>query len=332
MKFFLNLLNEYQEGFTPNPDVDCNRFIKFGHFHRYCLEQIGCNAVATGHYARSTFGDFLEHHDINRRVKLLMAMDRIKDQTLFLSQIPQEALRNTMFPIGSLTKDVVKKIACTIGLEKIANKRESMGICFVGKRKDGFSSFLEEYIQPSPGPFVDIETYKVVGEHTGIHNYTLGQRTKIKGQENRRFVVDKDVNSNTVYVCEWTDHPSLYSENFFTGDAHWIDEAPDELTNRSKDQTLACQYRSQNQNPLSSVHISYGLNSTGNWEYINRRSLIVSLAVPERALTPGQYAVFYRGEECLGSARMVKIGPSLYTMNKDNCREKIKQRRNKVID
>ena len=101
---FLNLLNEYQEGLTPNPDVDCNRFIKFGHFHRYCLEQIGCNAVATGHYARSTFGDFLEHHDINRRVKLLMAMDRIKDQTLFLSQIPQEALRNTMFPIGSLTK------------------------------------------------------------------------------------------------------------------------------------------------------------------------------------------------------------------------------------
>ena len=101
---FLNLLQEYQEGFTPNPDVDCNRFIKFGHFHRYCLEQIGCNAVATGHYARSTFGDFLEHHDINRRVKLLMAMDRIKDQTLFLSQIPQEALRNTMFPIGSLTK------------------------------------------------------------------------------------------------------------------------------------------------------------------------------------------------------------------------------------
>ena len=97
-------MNEYQEGFTPNPDVDCNRFIKFGHFHRYCLEQIGCNAVATGHYARSTFGDFLEHHDINRRVKLLMAMDRIKDQTLFLSQIPQEALRNTMFPIGSLTK------------------------------------------------------------------------------------------------------------------------------------------------------------------------------------------------------------------------------------
>ena len=132
--------------------------------------------------------------------------------------------------------DVVKKIASTIGLEKIANKRESMGICFVGKRKDGFSSFLEEYIQPCPGPFVDIETYKVVGEHTGIHNYTLGQRTKIKGQENRRFVVDKDVNSNTVYVCEWTDHPSLYSENFFTGDAHWIDEAPDELTNRSKDQ------------------------------------------------------------------------------------------------
>ena len=105
------------------------------------------------------------------RAKLLIAMDRIKDQTLFLSQIPQEALRNTMFPIGNITKDVVKEISSIIGLEKIAQKRESMGICFIGKRKSGFANFLQEYIQPSPGPFIDIETYKEVGTHQGGTTY-----------------------------------------------------------------------------------------------------------------------------------------------------------------
>ena len=113
---------------------------------------LGCDAIATGHYARSSFGDFLEDQDISKNVKLLKAMDSVKDQTFFLSQIPQNALRSTMFPIGSLTKDVVKKIAkSTKGLEKFEKKKESMGICFIGKRKSGFQDFLKEYTESVTG-------------------------------------------------------------------------------------------------------------------------------------------------------------------------------------
>ena len=187
---------------------------------------------------RSSFGDFLEYHDVNRRAKLLMAMDRIKDQTFFLSQIPQEALRNTMFPIGSFTKDVIKEMAKTIGLDKISQKKESMGICFVGKRNNGFAKFLQEYIKPTPGSFVDIETYKVIGQHPGIQYYTIGQGAKIANQKDKFYVTEKDVNTNTVYVCSGFTHPALFSENFFTDNPYWIDHAPDELSNRSKDQVI----------------------------------------------------------------------------------------------
>lgn len=270
---FTTLLSEIQEGWTPNPDVECNKHIKFGHFYKYCMENIGCNAVATGHYARSSFGDFLEYYDNNRRAKLLIAMDRIKDQTLFLSQIPQEALRNTMFPIGNITKDVVKEISSIIGLEKIAQKRESMGICFIGKRKSGFANFLQEYIQPSPGPFIDIETYKEVGTHQGVQFYTNGQGAKIPSVRKPKrawYVVEKDVSNNRLYVCQGYDHPSLFSDSFHTDNPYWIDRAPEALLNRSKDQTLSCKYRSQNTKPLSSATISYGMRSTNNWEFIDR--------------------------------------------------------------
>jgi len=322
---FAKLVDEYQQGWTPNPDVDCNRSIKFGHFFQHCREQIGCDAIATGHYARTSFGDYLEDQDMRYNVKLLKAMDQVKDQTFFLSQIPQNALRNTMFPIGSLTKEVVKKIAkSTKGLEKFAQKKESMGICFIGKRRSGFQEFLKEYTETKSGLIVDIEDYKTIGGHQGVQFWTIGQGAKVGGTLIKNYVCDKDKATNTLYVCKGVNHPALFSENFHTDDPYWIDQAPEELSNRSKDQTLHCQYRSQNTSPVSDVCISYGLSSTGNWEFVNRNSLIVSLVEPERAITAGQYAVFYKGEECLGSARINKVGPSLYTMNKDNCREKLK--------
>ena len=247
---FNKLVEEYQAGLTPNPDVDCNRFIKFGHFHDYCKENIDCNAIATGHYARTSFGDFLEDFRPNQNVQLLIAMDRIKDQTFFLSQVPQEALRSTMFPLGHMTKDVVKKVAISIGLEKIADKKESMGICFVGKRKSGFQEFLKEYTQEKPGAIIDMETYKEVGEHQGCHLWTLGQGLKIPGKKYKSYVCQKDVEKNLIYVCYGEQHPALFCENFFTDDPYWIDQrAPDALSNRSKDQVpfrIAKIFKSQN--------------------------------------------------------------------------------------
>jgi tRNA U34 2-thiouridine synthase MnmA/TrmU len=150
--------------------------------------------------------------------------------------VSQESLKTAIFPVGNLTKDVVKKIASATGFDKIAKKKESMGICFVGKRKQGFAGFLGEYVQPSPGPLVDIETYKNVGQHNGIHLCTIGQRCLLKSRKQKSFVVEKDLTTNTVYVCFGEDHPALYSENFFTDNPYWIDQAPDELRDRSKDQ------------------------------------------------------------------------------------------------
>ena len=234
---FDKLVKEYEYGWTPNPDIDCNKHIKFGHFFDHAMEHIGCDAVATGHYARTSYGDFLEDFNPRENVQLLMALDRVKDQTFFLSQVPQNALRSTMFPLGHLTKDVVKKIAKTIGFERIANKKESMGICFVGKRRSGFQEFLKDYTHENPGPIVDIETYKEIGQHKGCHFWTLGQGVKVPSQKKRSYVCQKDMDSNTVYVCFGQDHPALFCENFFTDDPYWLSgRAPEELSNRSKDQ------------------------------------------------------------------------------------------------
>lgn len=219
--------------FGPSLNYLLEKFLSIDTFFSHS----GCDAIATGHYARTSFGDYLEDQDMRYNVKLLKAMDQVKDQTFFLSQIPQNALRNTMFPIGSLTKEVVKKIAkSTKGLEKFAQKKESMGICFVGKRKSGFQEFLKEYTETKSGLIVDIEDYKTIGGHQGVHFWTIGQGAKVGGNKDRNYVCDKDKATNTLYVCKGSNHPALFSENFHTDDPYWIDQAPEELSNRSKDQ------------------------------------------------------------------------------------------------
>lgn len=345
---FTDLITEYQNGFTPNPDIQCNRHLKFGHFHTYCMQVLGCDAVATGHYARTSYGEDLEYRPLDdqygsefyghRRVKLMKAIDRIKDQTFFLSQVKQEPLRNSMFPIGNFTKDVVKKIAHSSGFEKISQKRESMGICFIGKRKSGFAGFIQDYIPPNPGALVDIDSGKVVGEHQGVHLFTLGQRViGFGGQNMKMYVADKDVNNKTVLVCFGRDHPALYSETFFTGPPHWIDSAPQELTDRQSDRSLECEYRSQNTHPLCGCVITHSMTSSNsevgasNFEFLDKATLTVSLVEPQRATTPGQFAVFYQGDECLGSARINRIGPTLYAMNKNNCRDIARKTRSESI-
>lgn len=255
-----------------------------------------CDAIATGHYAKSSFGAFLENFKEDSDVRLLQAEDSFKDQTFFLSQVPQNALRRCMFPVGTLNKHQVKEIADKIGLDRIAKKKESIGICFIGDRT--FQSFINDYIDVLPGCFVDVDTGKVVGSHKGLHNWTLGQRCNISGCLKPFFVYRKDPETSTIYVAAGTDNSFLWTDIFFAKDPFFIRKSPLTSTN-----LLNCQFRFQHTKPLVNCTI-YKSNVAGD-------KLLITLEKPLRSITPGQYAVFYCDNECLGSARIFNAGPSI---------------------
>ncbi|XP_038047803.1 mitochondrial tRNA-specific 2-thiouridylase 1-like isoform X2 [Patiria miniata] len=298
---FSELLKQYQGGITPNPDILCNKHIKFDRLLRHSRDVLGADALATGHYARTDVGETILDRDWQSKpqLKLLQAVDSTKDQTFFLSQMSQHALQRTLFPIGDLTKGVVREIARGAGLERIVKRKESMGICFIGSRK--FKPFIKEYLEPTPGNFVSLEDNKVVGTHEGYFIYTVGQKAKISGMKEKWYVVDKHPTSNEVIVVPNTNHPALYCETMLTGPVHWIREAPRQLL---QEQMMDCHFRFQNTDPL--VPCTLTMSSMG--------SVIVSLSQPLRAITPGQYAVFYLGDECLGGAVITKPGPSLFML------------------
>lgn len=302
---FSAFLKDLQQGKTPNPDVLCNKYIKFDAFYKHAIDTLGADAIATGHYVRTSAGFNLDDIDERKGVNLLKARDIRKCQTLFLSQISQEALRHSIFPVGDMLKQDVKQLAKEAGLEHIANRKESMGICFIGKRN--FHDFIEDYMEPRPGNFVHLETGKIVGKHKGIHNWTKGQRTLIPGLGGgAMFVAEKDLTTNDIFVVQGTDHPALYTETLFTEEPHWINKPPRTLLT---EQMYDCEFRYQHlqlHNEL--IHCTLTL-SGGN-------SLIVSLNRPVRAVCPGQYAVFYTGDVCLGSAKIRRSGPTLYTMGR----------------
>ncbi|KAF5275073.1 hypothetical protein FQA39_LY07010 [Lamprigera yunnana] len=296
---FSDLLKEYQSGATPNPDVLCNTHIKFAAFYRHAREELDADAIATGHYASTSFGPYLEDYNPQKCVRLLKALDEKKDQTLFLCQIHQAALRRTMFPLGCLIKSEVKKIAFDNGLEQIAQKKESMGICFIGSRN--FSKFISEYVDDNPGNFVDIDTTEIIGQHNGIHQWTLGQRIKVGGYSIAYFVAKKDVKTNIIYVAQGTDHPALYTESLYTSQPHWISICPEEIQNG---EVLECDFKFQ--------HIE---NYIRCQVYKVSSGLIVILETPRRSITPGQFAVFYKDRECLGCAKITNAGPSFQLLN-----------------
>ncbi|KAM4035268.1 mitochondrial tRNA-specific 2-thiouridylase 1 isoform 2-T2 [Anomaloglossus baeobatrachus] len=312
---FSYFLSEYEKGRTPNPDVLCNKHIKFNHFLNYAIENLGADAIATGHYARISHEDeeifqhpyvrmrqtlFRNRFEIRDNVNLLQAADHFKDQTFFLSQISQHALRKTLFPLGGLSKDFVKKIAAEAGFHHVLKRKESMGICFIGERN--FEKFILEYLEPQPGNFVSIEDGKILGTHKGWFLFTLGQRARISGQRDAWFVVDKDVSTSEIFVAPCTDHPALLRDLLRTDRMHWISEEPpaELVTNKM----MECNFRFQHQMAL--VPCVLTLNQDG--------TVWATLVKPIRALTPGQFAVFYKGEECLGSGKIVRLGPSLYTL------------------
>ncbi|XP_077120959.1 mitochondrial tRNA-specific 2-thiouridylase 1 isoform X2 [Ranitomeya variabilis] len=283
---FSYFLSEYEKGRTPNPDVLCNKHIKFNHFLNYAIVNLGT--------LYHVF--FIQCPDVT----LLQAADHFKDQTFFLSQISQYALRKTLFPLGGLSKDFVKKIAAEAGFHHVLKRKESMGICFIGERN--FEKFILEYLEPQPGNFVSIEDGKILGTHKGWFLFTLGQRARIGGQRDAWFVVDKDVATSEIFVAPCTDHPALFRDLLRTDRVHWIsEEPPAELV---KNKMMECHFRFQHQMAL--VPCVLTLNQDG--------TVWATLVKPIRALTPGQFAVFYKGEECLGSGKIVRLGPSLYTL------------------
>ncbi|TRY60931.1 hypothetical protein TCAL_02132 [Tigriopus californicus] len=313
---FLPLIEDYQRGLTPNPDIFCNSRVKFDAFWRHCIQDLGADAIATGHYARTSFGDFGEHAHPDRAVQLLRSMDLHKDQTFFLSRVSESALRKVMFPVGGMTKDLVKQIAVQAGFEDIAKKKESMGICFIGRRKAGFQEFFQHYVEDLPGDIIDQETGRVLGQHRGVHMWTCGQRVPLTSDNRKLFVSHKDAGTKAIYVVNGSSHPALFCENFFASDPFWINGQPDQL--RHGEKSLECQFRVQNNQPWTPCVINLGMSATSgrNWEYMDQGNLIVSSAKPLRAVTPGQHAVFYQGEVCLGSAIITRAGANFQTMGK----------------
>ncbi|KFB35610.1 AGAP011960-PA-like protein [Anopheles sinensis] len=303
LEVFGSFLKDYDAGITPNPDILCNRHIKFNRFYRHARERMNADAIATGHYARTNFGPFLEHYNDKENVRLLMAPDPIKDQTFFLSQITAETLKRTMFPIGALTKQQVKQLATEVGLESYARKKESMGICFVGKRS--FQQFIGEYIETKPGPFVDVDSGRVVGTHAGLHHWTVGQKCKIGGCLQPYYVLRKHRDTNVIEVASGHDHPLLFTDMVYAEDPVWIN-VPRGL---EEGRVVRCQFRFQHTKPLVDCSLIETIVACGDGA--RKRQLFVKLDKPLRAITPGQYAVFYRNEECFGSARILQPGPSV---------------------
>ena len=274
---FRSFLEQYERGLTPNPDVICNREIKFGQFLNKAME-LGANYVATGHYARLT--------KQNGQVFLLKGTDKNKDQTYFLHALDQQQLSRAMFPIGHLPKDEVRALAHQAGLHT-ATKKDSTGLCFIGKRN--FKQFLNQYVSIRAGDIIDIITGEIKGKHDGLLYYTLGQRQGLgiggSGTGHPWFVVDKDVNSNRLYVVQGDQHPSLYSNALTAIDVNWICQST-----HCSSEPLRCMAKFRYRQPDQSVTVHF--KSDGQ--------VYVQFDQPQKAVTPGQFVVFYSGEMCLG--------------------------------
>jgi tRNA-specific 2-thiouridylase len=271
------MFHEYEAGRTPNPDIICNKLIKFPLFWREA-KKLGADFIATGHYAR--IKSINSQSAIrNPQYKLLKGVDEKKDQSYFLYAINQEDLSHTLFPVGNLTKTEVRKIAAKLDLPT-AKKEESMGICFVGEVK--IKDFLQKKIKSIPGKIVDTDG-KVIGKHDGIWYYTIGQRSGLGiGGGEPYFVVGKDVKKNVLIVARGASHPALYNKEAELRDVHWISGVEPKLP-------IKAMVRLRHQHPGGRATV----------KKIGDKIKII-FDKHERAITPGQSAVFYKGEECLG--------------------------------
>ncbi len=276
-KVFAYFLDEYKRGRTPNPDVMCNREIKFGEFLNKAID-LGADYVATGHYARVVEQD--------GRFTLLRGVDNNKDQTYFLNALNQQQLSRAMFPIGHLPKPEVRRIAAEANLYT-AKKKDSTGVCFIGERN--FREFLSNYLPARSGDMVDIATGEVKGRHDGLMYYTFGQRQGLgiggSGNGQPWFVADKDLERNILYVVQGDAHPSMYSTGLIASGVNWIDGATP-----APGTTLQCAAKFRYRQPDQGVTLTW--QEDGN--------VHVQFDVQQKAITPGQAVVFYDGDVCLG--------------------------------
>jgi tRNA-specific 2-thiouridylase len=284
---FADFLEEHRRGRTPNPDVLCNREIKFGVMRRYA-ERLGATQIATGHYARIAVGD-------NGEPQLRKARDSSKDQSYFLHAVAVDDLRNVLFPLGDLLKAEVRELARKAGLA-VAEKKDSTGICFIGERP--FAEFLHAYLPDTPGVIRD-DRGQERGHHRGLAYYTLGQRHGLAiggttdGGDAPWYVAGKNFERNEVLVVQGQDHPLLFQNWLLATELRWLGTPPAVL---AQGQALRCtakiRYRQTDQ--ACTVTVA----GAGQVE--------VKFDQPQRTPAPGQYVVFYDGERCLGGATIAR--------------------------
>lgn len=281
---FSHFVEELKQGHTPNPDILCNREIKFQVFLAKA-KSLGADSLATGHYCQigeSASGPLLRK-----------GADPGKDQSYFLYTLKQDILKEVLFPVGHLTKAEVRKIAQENGLST-AEKKDSTGICFIGERN--FKHFLKDYIPYQQGPFLTLDGKKV-GTHEGMAYYTIGQRKGlgIGGAGEAWFVVGKCAEKNLVYVAQGSDHPALYSDTLTATDLTWVAGSPPSLPFACK---AKIRYRQQDQDCVV--------------EEIQEGLVKVRFLQPQRAITPRQSIVFYSNDICLGGAMIKASGPTYF--------------------
>ncbi len=274
-KVFMYFLEEYKKGRTPNPDIFCNKYIKFEEFMNYAFKNFDCDYIAMGHYA------ILENE--KEGIKLSRGLDTNKDQTYFLSQLSKKQLEKTLFPIGQLKKEEVRKIAKEQGLIT-ADKKDSTGICFIGERN--FGLFLSSYLTDKPGTILDFETKKEVGTHKGLFYYTIGQRKGLNIGGNKEFkplpwfVVGKNLSTNELYVSQ--NEEFLNSNNLIAEQINFLEEDYKNI------KSIKLRYRSEDVN-VSEI------------KKIDDNNIQIFYETTQ-AVTPGQAVVFYNNQNCLGGA------------------------------
>lgn len=270
---FEYFLNELKLGRTPNPDLMCNKYIKFDAFIKEA-KKLGADYIATGHYARI------------KGNRLLRGVDSNKDQSYFLAQVNVNNFKDVLFPIGDLEKSEVRSIADEINLPT-AKKKDSTGICFIGERN--YQKFIQNYLKKDPGDIVNVDTLEVIGKHDGLMNYTIGQRRNVgvSGYVDKHFVVGKNVEKNTLYVAFGNDPESLYSDECIIDNVNLI----------SHHHPTFCTAKFRYRGPDYEVIL----------EYLENNKIRVRYPERVKAVTPGQACVLYLGEECLGSGIIKKV-------------------------